>query len=50
MYIIGIIIFSDHTHKSLGKVNFEPNVSLQKWWENIFLCMSNFKKLEIERK
>jgi CHAT domain-containing protein len=45
--IIGIIIFSDHTHKSLGKVNFEPNVSLQKWWENIFLCMSNFKKLEI---
>lgn len=45
--IIGIIIFSDHTHKSLGKISFESDITLQKWWENIFFCMSNFKKLEI---
>lgn len=47
--IIGLIIFSDHAHKSLGKLDLmsTDKLYLKKWWDLIFYCMSNFKKLEI---
>lgn len=47
--IIGLIIFSDHIQKTPGKLelSFEEEDFLKKWWEMIYICMTNFKKLEI---
>lgn len=46
---IGLIIFSDHIQKTPGKLEltFVETDFLKKWWEMIYICMTNFKKLEI---
>ncbi|MCB1157965.1 MAG: CHAT domain-containing protein, partial [Leptospiraceae bacterium] len=44
--LIGIIVFSNHRFQSLGNNNpFE--FKLKTWWEQIYQCIWDFKKLEI---
>lgn len=48
--IIGGIIFSDHQYHSLGKYipnNPDDAVEIKKWWELIYQCLMDFRKLEI---
>lgn len=48
--IVGGIIFSDHQHHSLGKYipnNPDDAVEVKKWWELIYQCLLDFRKLEI---
>lgn len=48
--ILGSIIFSDHKHRSLGKHlpdNADDSTHINKWWDMIYSCLWDFKKLKI---
>jgi hypothetical protein len=48
--ILGSIVFSDHKHRSLGKQlpdNADDSTHINKWWDMIYSCLWDFKKLKI---
>ncbi|TGK01465.1 CHAT domain-containing protein [Leptospira langatensis] len=48
--ILGGILFSDHQNHSLGKYipnNPDDAYNIERWWELIFQCLHDFRKLEI---
>ncbi|MCC5816632.1 MAG: CHAT domain-containing protein [Leptospira sp.] len=48
--VLGTIVFSDHSFHGLGK-NFPTNaddaLSMNKWWDMIYACLWDFKKLKM---
>ncbi len=48
--VLGSFIFSDHLSHSLGKYipeHADDALSLKSWWDLIFACINDFKKLRI---
>ncbi|WCL48414.1 CHAT domain-containing protein [Leptospira sp. GIMC2001] len=48
--VLGTIIFSDHKFHSLGKIfpeNPDDSISISKWWDLIYACLWDFRKLKI---
>ncbi|MEI1277629.1 CHAT domain-containing protein [Leptospira venezuelensis] len=48
--VIGGILFSDHQNHSLGKYipnNPDDAYNTERWWELMFQCLHDFRKLEI---
>lgn len=48
--VLGSIVFSDHLHHGLGKQfpgNADDSLPLDKWWDLIYSCLWDFKKLKL---
>ncbi len=49
--VLGAVIFSDHSYHGLAKKNFPLNaddsLGLSKWWDLIYACLWDFRKLKI---
>ncbi len=48
--VVGMLIFSDHHYHSLGQSipnNLDDALSLKKWWDLVFTCLWDFRRLNI---
>jgi hypothetical protein len=47
--VVGAFVLSDYLNQSLGNLKTEKNesINLSKWWEIIYACMWDFKRIEL---